>query len=226
VHLFLAFAELSKDRRLNEKSYRTQWCPRQETPITTSAAQWPVYALRLREGRHDVGTSFLDRLLYDPAKDGVTHSQLATAICLGVRLPPIPTGRDLSAAITQAEIEAEKHAPANEMQRALAADLGVAVDKQTTRSSLCNTLLHVLHTDPESFESRPSAAFQDRFCGGPFSRFGEWLPKQSIKSDRKAREIFESAYSVFEVLIPLVLVCLPFVALWYGIKALWNAVFG
>jgi energy-converting hydrogenase Eha subunit F len=154
-----------------------------------------------------------------------TVSQIVTAICMGVRLEPQVFEKTVSSQIADAELHSADSP--NEMQRILAADLGVAFDAKATRGSVCMQLMEVYHTNPATFASYPSRAFQDRFCGGPFERFGNWLPAHA-KTDLKSQfpQASEAMGGITALCITLAVIITPFVLLWYAGKALWAALFG
>jgi|GEM_PF-4511616 len=150
-----------------------------------------------------------------------TVSQVATAICLGIRLGPSVTERDLARQI--AEAEAQSTEPMNEMQRLLAKDLGVSSNGTTTRSEMCMELLRVYHDDASRFVSQPTAGFQDRFCGGPLLRFANLVPEEVKPSLLPKRD--SVAAELIAVAATFGICLLPFLLLWFAVKAAWNAIF-
>ena len=96
--------------------------------------------------------------------------QLTLAISLGVRLARIENGVALAEKIEAAE-QNSNNEPPNVMQKALLQQLDFVLDSSATRADLSYEIIQHVKGQHHKFYHGLDSAFQDRFCGGPLSRF-------------------------------------------------------
>lgn len=100
----------------------------------------------------------------------IETGQLALAISLGVKLQRIENGMTLREKIEAAESKSDDEPP-NVMQRALFQQLHMTVDDKATRGEISYQIIQDMNRHHNKFFRKLDSAFQDRFCGGPLSRF-------------------------------------------------------